>query len=292
VEYEPLNNLLFQPGVRVIYNTKYKAPLIYSLNVKYGFKENYALRASFSRGFRAPSLKELYLYFVDVNHNIRGNEDLSSENSYNGNVNFSYQRETNLSFVSAELSMFYNYINNLITLALVGGDLYTYVNLDRKITQGAQFTLNYRLYPQLNTRVGAGVIGIHNSLSDELDRTRQFYYSPNAVASVSYRWMKYDIEFNLDYKYTGKLPQLQIDEEEQVFEGYVSHYSMMDFNVGKTFFKNILGVSAGVKNLFDITTIPSTGGSTGVAHSGGVSSVPVGWGRTFFIKATFNFRKI
>jgi outer membrane receptor for ferrienterochelin and colicins len=292
VEYEPVKNLLFQPGLRAIYNTKYKAPLIYSLNVKYGFRKNYTLRGSFSRGFRAPSLKELYLYFVDVNHNIRGNEDLSSENSYNGNVNFSYQRETANSFVSTEVNLFYNYINNVITLALVSGDLYTYINLDRKITQGAQLTLNYRLYPQLNTRFGIGVIGIHNSLSDEVAGARQFYYSPNIVTSANYRWMKYDVEFNLEYKMTGKLPQLQVDGEGQLFEGYVSRYDMLDFNVGKSFFKNTLGISAGVKNLFDVTTIPSTGGSTGTAHTGGTTSVPVGWGRTFFVKATFNFREL
>jgi outer membrane receptor for ferrienterochelin and colicins len=292
VEYEPFKDFLLQPGLRVIYNTKYSAPLVYSINLKYGFLGNYTIRGSFSRGFRAPSLKELYLYFVDVNHNIRGNEDLESENSFNANVNFSYQRETNSSYVSAELNLFYNYINNLITLALVGGDLYTYVNLDRKITQGAQLTCNYRLYPQLNTRLGVGVTGIYNLLSDEVQDNKQFSYNPNIVASASYRWMKYDIEFNMDYKYTGKLPQLEIDDEQQVVEGYVASYHMMDVNVGKTFFRNMLGISTGVKNLFDITTIPSTGGSTGTAHSGGSGSVPVGWGRTFFVKATFNFKEL
>ena len=291
VEYAPWTSLVFQPGLRVIYNTRYSAPLVYSFNLKYSFLGHYALRGSFSRGFRAPSLKELYLYFVDVNHNIRGNEDLRSEDSYNANLNFSYQRETHSSYISAEVNLFYNYINNVITLALVGGDLYTYINLDRYITQGGQFTVNYRLYPQLSIRLGAGVTGIYNSLSEEASASKDFYYSPNVVSSVNYRWMKYDVDFNLDYKFTGRMPQLEIDENEQVLEGYISHYNMLDINVGKTFFKDRLGLSAGVKNLLDVTTIPSTGGSTGTAHSGGTTSVPVGWGRTFFIRATYNFSK-
>jgi outer membrane receptor for ferrienterochelin and colicins len=292
VEYQPWKNFLLQPGVRVIYNTKYSAPLVYSLNLKYDFLGHYSVRGSFSRGFRAPSLKELYLYFVDVNHNIQGNENLESENSYNGNLNFTYSRETRQSFVSAELNLFYNYINNIITLAAVSGDLYTYVNLDKYITQGAQFTTTYRLYPQLNTRLGFGITGIHNSLSDDLEGAKYFYYSPNLVASASYRWMKYDIDFNVDYKYTGPLPQVEFDDNAQLVEGMVASYNMLDINVGKTFFKEVLGLSAGVKNLLDVTTVPSTGGQTGTAHAGGSDSVPIGWGRTFFIRATFNFRKI
>jgi outer membrane receptor for ferrienterochelin and colicins len=292
VEYEPWKNFILQPGLRVIYNTKYNAPLVYSLNLKYGFLKNYTIRGSLSRGFRAPSLKELYLYFVDINHNIRGNEELTSENSYNANVNFSYGRETRRSFVSAEINLFYNYINNIITLARVSSDLYTYVNLDKYITQGVQFTTNYRLYPKLNIKLGAGVTGIHSSLSDETQSAKKFYYSPNVVTSLNYHWMKYDVDFNLDYKYTGRLPQVEFDKNQQVVEGYVSKYNMLDINIGKTFFKDVLGLTAGVKNLFNVTTIPSSGGSTGTAHAGGSDSVPIGWGRTFFIKATFNFRKI
>ena len=83
--------------------------------------------------------------------------------------------------------------------------LWTYENLVRYITQGAQFTCNYRLYPQLNIRAGAGITGSHNLLSEDAVGFKDFYYSPDATASVNYRWMKYDIEFNADYKYTGKL---------------------------------------------------------------------------------------
>jgi outer membrane receptor for ferrienterochelin and colicins len=292
VEYQPWKNLLLQPGLRVIYNTKYTAPLVYSLNVKYDFLGHYALRGSFSKGFRSPSLKELYLYFVDVNHNIRGNEDLESENSFNANLNFTYNRETRQSFVSTEVNVFYNYINNIITLAVVSGDLYTYVNLDKYITQGAQLTANYSLYPQLSARIGAGVTGIHSSLTVEAKDAQYFYYSPNVVASASYHWLKYDITFNVDYKYTGTTPQVEIDENKQLVEGYVSSYNMLDINVGRNFFKDVLGISAGVKNLLDVTTIPSTGGQTGTAHAGGSGSVPVGWGRSFFIRATINFSKI
>ncbi len=99
VLYSPAKWIELQPGIRYIYNTKYQAPLVYSLNLKFAFPENYSIRASYSRGFRAPSLKELYLYFVDVNHNVQGNPDLRSEDSHNVNLSFQYNRETSKSFV-------------------------------------------------------------------------------------------------------------------------------------------------------------------------------------------------
>jgi outer membrane receptor for ferrienterochelin and colicins len=69
------------------YNTKYKAPIVPSINFKYSWGDNHNLRFSYARGFRAPSLKELYLFFIDSNHEIEGNPDLKAENS--NSFNFS-----------------------------------------------------------------------------------------------------------------------------------------------------------------------------------------------------------
>jgi outer membrane receptor for ferrienterochelin and colicins len=290
VQYEPWKWFTLQPGIRYIYNTKYKAPLVYSLNLKFAFLENYSIRASYSRGFRAPSLKELYLYFVDVNHNVQGNPDLKAENSHNINLSFQYNRETSQSFVGTELNFFYNNINDIITLAQAAGDLYTYINVDKYITQGAQLVLNYRLYPRLNIRSGGGVTGQYNSLSDETGTAKKFHYSPDAVVTTTYRLQKAGMDFTLDYKFTGRMPQFYTDDNDKVVEGYISHYHSMDFTMQKSFLKDRLSIGAGVKNIFDNTTIPAIGGSGGV-HTGGSGDFPVGWGRTFFIQAAVNFNK-
>lgn len=290
VQYRPAPWFDLQPGIRFIYNTKYQAPLVYSLNLKFSFLENYSFRASYSRGFRAPSLKELYLYFVDVNHNVRGNPDLESENSHNVNFSFQYNRETSKSFVGTEINLFYNNINNIITLAQAGGDLYTYINVDKYITQGVQLVVNYRFYPWLSLRTGAGVTGRYNSLSDAEALDNKFHYSPDAVVTSTYRWLKQEMDFTLDYKFTGKMPQFFVDENGQLNEGYVSAYNTMDFTMQKSFLKNLLTVGAGIKNIFDNTTIPAAGGSGGV-HTGGSGDYPVGWGRTFFVQAAVNLNK-
>lgn len=81
LQYMPFDYLTIQPALRVIENSKYNAPLVPAVNVKADIIDELTLRASYARGFRAPSIKELYYEFVDINHNIFGNEDLSAETS-------------------------------------------------------------------------------------------------------------------------------------------------------------------------------------------------------------------
>lgn len=290
VQYQPWKWMDIQPGIRLIYNTKYQAPLVYSLNLKFAVLTNYSIRASYSRGFRAPSLKELYLYFVDVNHNVQGNPDLESENSHNVNLSFQYNRETAKSFVGTEINLFYNNINNIITLAQSEGDLYTYINVDKYITQGAQVVINYRFYPWLNIRTGGGITGRYNSLSETMGYDEKFYYSPDAVVTATYQWLKTEMDFTLDYKFTGRMPQFFVDDEGRVSEGYISAFNTMDFTMQKSFLKNKLTIGAGVKNIFDNTSIPAVGSGGGV-HTGVGGDYPVGWGRTVFVQAAVNFNK-
>ena len=67
----------------------------------------------------------------------------------------------------------------------------------------------------------------------------------------------------------------------------------MDFTFSKGFFENMLRVSTGVKNIFNVTTVPAVGGTSGGGHgSGGNGMESIGWGTTFFLKLSLNFNKI
>ena len=136
-------------------------------------------------------LKELYLYFVDVNHNVQGNPDLKAEDSHNVNLSFQYNRETNKSFIGTGAELLSITTSTILSpLPRPQVTLYTYINVDKYITQGAQLVLNYRLYPWLNIRSGAGITGRYNSLSDESGSARKFYYSPDAVITTTYHLAK------------------------------------------------------------------------------------------------------
>ena len=67
-------------------------------------------------------------------------------------------------------------------------------------------------------------------------------------------------------------------------------YNTLDINIGKWFWKRRINFQVGGKNLFNNTNIDVSGGSQGGIHTGG-GSVPVNWGRTFFVRLQFRFNK-
>jgi len=292
VKIKPALRLMLQPGLRYSYKTKYKAPLVYSLNARYELAEALSLRASYAKGFRAPSLKELYLEFVDVNHNIRGNENLEAEDSQNLNFSLRYNHEKPTYDYGAELSIFYNNINNSISLATLDAtsSLYTYVNVDQMITQGYQLNFNNRVYPWLEIKLGAGQTG-RNQIFDQLP-DNEMVWSTDVMTQLNYLWRKTDLRFNVFYKYNGEYPEVFIGADDQVFKTTISAFHTMDLSISRQFWKNNITLQAGVKNLFDNTNIDIKGdtGSGGIHTDGGTFS-PVGWGRTFFVRLNISFKQ-
>ena len=290
----PLPQLSFQPGLRIIYNTNYKAPLVYSLNTKWNINELLAIRISMAKGFRAPSLKELYLDFVDINHNIYGNPDLKSETSTNVNLALNYNSQSSAAYNwGIEFGFFYNHIKNKIALVQVAGNdeiSYTYKNVDQYYTQGFDVLFNNRIYPWLKVTLGIGVTGLKQYI-EGASLNPDFVYTPDINTQINYWWRLPDLNFLLFYKYNGLYPDLQIDDSGiDIVE--TAAYNSLDINVNRWFWKRRINVQIGGKNLFDITNVNRTGGSgSGGVHEGGVGTTSVNWGRTFFFKLQFSFNK-
>jgi outer membrane receptor for ferrienterochelin and colicins len=293
IKWNPIPQLSLQPGIRLIYNTKYAAPVVYAISGKWSFNDFSSVRLSYSKGFRAPSIKELYLYFVDVNHNVQGNPELGSETSDNINLNLTYGKENRRFAWSAELAGFYNHVNNIITIAQMQDieNLYTYINVDKYNSVSGQFGLSFKFHPSFSIQAGICETG-RNYYQEDQNTSSKFFFSTDVTANASYSFIKYDMTFALYYKYTGKSPQF-LFEAETITEAYVDPYNTMDFTFSKGFLDNLVRVSTGVKNIFNVTTVTATGNiSGGGAHgSGGNGAQSINWGRTFFLKLTLNFNK-
>jgi len=281
--------LSIQPGVRMIYNTNYNAPLVYALSAKWNIVEPLNLRFSYSRGFRAPSIKELYLVFVDVNHNVLGNPDLKAEKSNNFNLNLNWAKEQRKVAWSMDVTGFYNFIENVILLAQTGSSLeYSYQNVSRYKSAGVQLGCSYSVYPGFKLQIGFAETGITGSV-DADSAYQPFKWSTEVTVSPSYRFIKPDLTLSVYYKYSGSAPQLLFDEESLNWQ-WVAAYNTMDFTASKGFWNSRFRLSAGVKNIFNTTTIPSTGGGGG-GHGDGGGSTNISWGRTVFLKLSFQFNK-
>lgn len=291
----PIAQLSIQPGIRGIYNTNYKAPLVYSLNVKWNIIEPLALRVSFAKGFRSPSLKELYLDFVDINHNIQGNPDLKAETSQNINLAINYNPKSPAAYNwGIDLGLFYNHITNKISLVNVAGTddlLYTYMNIDQYYTHGFDLNFNNRVYPWLKLILGFGVTGKRQYIEDA-NLNQNYVYTSDFTAQANYWWRLADLNFSVFYKYNGRYPELILISGSNSIIEEVAPYNSLDINVNKWFWKRRINLQIGGKNLFDVTNVNRTGDSGGGGvHSGGSNSAPINWGRTFFVRLQFNFNQ-
>lgn len=284
-EYKLVTKLLLRPGIRFIYNTSYPSPVVPSIHVRYELNKKQILRFSYARGFRSPSLKELYFYFVDINHYITGNEHLKAEQSHHFNVSTVSSRSFERAFVKLETSVFYNNIQKMISLAQLADMQYTYFNLDRVQTTGIQANVAYQ-FRQFKSMIGVATIGRSASLANTNELT-SFLFSPEAKFNLSYEWQKAGITFSGFYKYTGKLPVYRMNEDQTIYKSKMGDYHTADASVSKSFCKKRISISGGVKNIANVRNV--SGSTGGDAHTASSNTVVIGMGRTYFLKVDLNF---
>ncbi len=296
-EYAPFERLSIRPGIRTSYNSEYHAPpIIPSLNLKFAVNKAMDLRVSYAKGFRSPKLQELYYEFYHTNGGgfwIKGNPNLKAEKSDSYMASFVWRTIQSEKIVfSSTLSGFYNTYKNQIRL-VTSDDISNnqmYHNIDKYRTVGLTFE-NTLLTDKLSAEFAFSHIGRYNRLFDDetfvSQKQDKMRYSPEFSASLSYKWEGI-ATFNLFYKYTGKRGEYKTyttADETRLGLGERAGYHWADITVSRTFGK-MLQVSAGVRNLFDITRIDNT--MDGIASA---NETLIACGRSCFLGITFNFSK-
>lgn len=284
--------LTIRPGLRYAYNTAYKAPLVPSINILYKPKDRISIRASYAKGFRAPSLKELYFEFVDVNHSIFGNPDLKAETSDNYQFSLSYSGSAGRRFWRIEPSFYYNNISNLITLAYIAPpNLNSYINVGKYITKGSSLNTSFG-EQELMFSLGGNIYWLHSETESDMGTTIDHGYTPEGTASVKYQIIKTRTQLALFYKYTGAFLMYHFDEDGDVELNWMDNYHTLDFTINQPLFKKRAVLAIGGKNLLNVRNI-GIKGNAHTSHTGGHNSahaisMPVNWGRTFFVNLKIN----
>jgi len=266
-------------GMRYIYNSRYEAPIINNFNLRFDFAKNWNTKISLAEGFRSPSLKEFSLYFVDINHNIRGNKDLKAEKARNLQISIEHKKKFKNSKILLSSSGFYNHLKDMISLALVENQnqLYSYINIDEFQTFGFRFNSNIQT-KRLNLNLGYA--NVARDFSQRLGQNA-IAYSSEVQSNFTYKWLNPNIQFNLFYKYTGKAPGFSLNANNELQTFSIAAFHNLDANVSKPFFKSKVQVSLGIKNLTNTTNILSGSTSSSSAHSSN-TSLPIAMGRFFF----------
>jgi outer membrane receptor for ferrienterochelin and colicins len=285
-EFKLSNRLLIRPGLRLIYNTKYPAPVIPSINMKWDVTSVIAVRASYGRGFRAPSLKELYLDFVDPSHNVQGNEDLKAETQNNYQLSAILQWKEFERIFSIEPAFFYNHINNKIDLALVNASSLEarYVNISDFKSIGNATNILYKA-PRYNLTLGYSYTGINNSL---MTQSGDYYFSWQLRGNATYQFKKTGITLATFYTYNGKIQNTVYNTQTgDVQSGFIDPYSLWDVSASKSFLKQTLAFTTGVKNILNVKNIAAS--IPGSVHSTSNNSASMAMGRTVYLSCTYNF---
>lgn len=293
LKYKPWESFELQPGLRYSYNTDYSSPLVYSINTKWDLGDLILWRASAAKGFRAPNIKELYYEFIDSNHEIFGNPDLEAEESYNFNTTVEFSHLINENKISFTASVYYNNIDNMISLIQQGEEstAYLYQNVEKYETIGGNIEATGSLNNMISGRVGYGVTGRYNSYT-ETDGGNKFNISHDYFAGININESYTKIRANIDYKYSGQIPFLYTDSDTgAVVEGVQDPYHTMNIALTRKLLGGRLQLTAGAKNIFDVTTVNQSSASGTSAHSGGSGGVPISYGRSYFIGTKFRIYK-
>lgn len=293
-EYSPLEWLTIRPGARSSFNSVYDAPwAVPALNVKAKLSGDLDLRASYARGFRAPTLQELYYSFHDSNHNIDGNPDLKAEysNSYQVSLTWRSIHKEDIRLTS-QLTGFFNDFRDRISLteSKENSSYSKYYNIDKYRTLGLTFENNL-YWKSLRASLNMSLVGRYNKLYEDQalkdEDMSKFRYSPEVAANISYDWSKV-ATFSVFYKFTGKRKEYMYDSNDKLDLLGKSSFNWADFTVSRPICK-LLTATAGIKNIFDITTVRDN--TTGGAHSGGTGVSQMACGRSYFVGLSFNFEQ-
>ncbi len=236
------------------------------LGLMYKFDHG-SLRASYASGFRAPTLKEMYMSFDMANiFMIYGNPELDPEYS----DNFMITGEYNLGRYNFTLSGFYNIVDDRITIAWdKGRDGMVYCNMKTVKIAGVDANASVRYPCGLGARLSYAYTHEYIKKGEpEVSTTRPH----TATARIDYdkRWKNYGFNVALSGRFLSKLTCDQYDSENPDAAPESSTYpayTMWNLHITQSIYKG-LNVTFNVDNLFNYRpdyyyyNSPSTTGTT------------------------------
>lgn len=282
------DKLKVQAGLRGSHNTAYKAPAIPSFNLLYKANTTMSFRASYAKGFRAPTLKELYLDFVDNNHKIFGNPNLKAEIGEHVQASMSwmvFEKKTN--YAQVLITGYYNNVNNQIGLAA------RYPNTTGDSAQYYDYTNTYKMQNMIATIELEGQYSNFHykfgySYVNTFKQEGQYdaFDAHEVTATLQYFWKWSKLNISLFDKLNGTRPQLVSNiDGSSTYIGRLPVYNMMDFSISRKFWNQSIQITAGIKNVFDVVNINGGTVITGAHSSGGnLSFMP----RSFFTSLRLN----
>lgn len=250
-EWKIGDKLLLIPAVRIDHHDSFGTHTSPKLGATYKLSENARMKANWGKGYRAPTLYELYSQMEKVGMapmpvNVIGNPDLQPEKS----TNFDFGFEAEKGKVNGKVTYYHNKIKNMID----GGDYdpdklaqniiwSKYINRGEVEIKGLESEIGYNFDEHWSVR------GVYNYLdAKDLETGDRLAYRArhNGLIQLTYTDAKENpLTVNLYNRYYFNYHQSNTDGYQQDYS-----YSTTGLTVSKQFNKNYR-VYAGVDNIFN-----------------------------------------
>ena len=245
-----VGNATVTGGARLGWNSRWGSNLSPSLGLVLPADENLRFRASWARGFRAPSFKELTWQFVNLagGYVLRGSSDLRPERSWNFSGGAEWQPNSG---VRIESELFWNQVDDLVENSFVGNAasgllIYSPVNISEVTTRGAEVNL------LAHSRIGLFRAGYAYLDARSRSSGRPLDRRPSHSARLQGTWViDPSVRIDATGHLTGDAPVLGLSSEgssERI--ATQERLTAFDLRISLTPGPN-LELSFGVNNLFD-----------------------------------------
>lgn len=287
-----------RPGVRLALSNKFDSQYNYSVTTRFKTTEKSDIRLIFGSANRFPTYDELYTMRVDFNHDIRGNENLKPETGYSAGVFWDYNTKSSndWKFNFSASGMYLDVKDRIVDVVISNSPLQlTYLNVDNYKSLLFGGGINIRK-GDFTFNTGVSVMGISQVLNTgNITSPDDFNFYTEANVAANYTLPSTKTLFALYYKYSGTQKrythQANANDPQdpgQYVLGELGDFNMLNFTVSQPFFKNHFEISAGIKNIFDVSSVRNTIQS-GDSHNAGSDQQNLFYGRSYFARLNYNF---
>lgn len=228
---------------------------------------NCSLRGSYAGGFRAPTLKEMYMNFYMGNiFMIYGNPELKAESSHNFSLSAEYTKD----LYNFTVTGFYNIVDHRITTAwnqALAGQVYT--NMSRLQVSGIDANASAKYRCGISWRLSYAYTYEHIKKGEPLLSSTRPH---TATARIAYDkdWNNYGLSVALSGRYLSKLTTdvyTELTSYEQTEKQTYPEYSIWKLSLTQSVWQGV-NLTLAVDNLFNYrpdyyySNSPSTTGTT------------------------------
>ncbi len=258
-----------------------------SFHMKYDFNAKWTARMSMARGYRSPDLKERFINFIDVNHFIVGNPNITPELSNDYSLEMAFDQMKDEANFKSNLKVYYNQISDRIVLTEYETQKYHYQNIANSTVFGMSFANSYsfeKIGIETDFNIGFWEDEIHET---NLTLKPQAVFDFNSRVYANY----WGLTASLYYNYVGSTRSFY--EELGVTKlREVQPYQLLDLSLGKRIFNNTVNMQIGIKNALNVSYTGINSPSQNGGHNNQLGSQQlVGRGRSFYVSASYQWQK-